>query len=77
MAAIDDLNSEVASFATSVSNQIAASTTTITNALATNDTAAIETAVGNLKSLQDTLDAYTAKITPAPAPAPAAAPPAA
>lgn len=64
MAAIDDLNSEVASFTTSVSNEIAASTTAITAALATSDTAAIEAAVSNLKTVQATLDAYTAKITP-------------
>lgn len=69
MAAIDDLNAEITAFTTSVSGEIAASTAAITAALANNDSAAIETAVGNLKTLQATVDAYTASLAPAP-PAP-------
>lgn len=71
MAAIEDLNAELASFTTSVSNEIAASTAAITAALANNDSAAIETAVSSLKALQTTVDTYTASITPAPPVVPA------
>ena len=71
MAAIDDLNAEIVAIGTSVSNAIAAETAAITAASANNDSAAIETAVGNLKTVQATLDAFTASITP---PAPPASP---
>lgn len=66
MAAIDDLNAEVVAIGTSVSNAIAAETAAITAAAANNDTAAIEAAVANLKTVQTTLDTFTASIAPAP-----------
>lgn len=72
MAAIDDLNVEIVAMGTSVSNAITAETAAITAALANNDSAAIETAVGNLKTVQGTLDAFTASITPPPAAPPSA-----
>lgn len=72
MSGISDLNAEIASFTTSVSAEISASTAAITAALANNDTDAIEAAVANLKTLQGTVDAYTASITPAPPVTPAA-----
>lgn len=72
MAAIDDLNAEIVAIGTSVSNAIAVETAAITAAAANNDTAAIEASVANLKTVQTTLDAFTASITPAPVAPPAA-----
>lgn len=72
MAAIDDLNAEVAALTSSASAEIAAATAAITAAQGNNDSAAIEAAVASLKTVQSSLDAATAQFTPAPAAAPAA-----
>lgn len=67
MAAIDDLNAKVTSLMTSVSAELAAVTAALAAAQGTggND-AAIETAVGQLNTLQESIDAETAKLAPAP-----------
>ncbi len=72
MDALTDLKTEVASFTTSVSAEISAAVAAIA-AAATNNSGAVsaadvETVVTGLKNLQATVDAATAKFTPAPAP---------
>lgn len=68
--AIEDLKSEVVSMGESVSKAIAAETAALEAAIAKNDDAAISTAVANFKTIQGTLDAFTASITPPPAEVP-------
>lgn len=64
LAAIDDLNAEIVALGTSISNEITAATNAITAAAANGDSAAIETAVTNLKAAQAKIDAFTASLTP-------------
>jgi hypothetical protein len=73
--ALTDLQTEFASFTASVSAEIAAAVAAITAASANSSgsvaAADVETVVGNLKSLQSTVDAATVKFAP-PTPAPTA-----
>lgn len=66
MTAIDDLNQAITDLSTSIDNEISA----LTTALTSNNDAAIETAVSNLKTLNSKLQASV------PAPAPVQATPA-
>ena len=59
MTAIDDLNAAVSALSASVSAEIAA----LQAALANNDSAAIETAVGNLNTLNSQLQASLPVVT--------------